>query len=104
LEERVPVPLSLHHTPYCITFALFGSITVLDPSLLEAQLCTGTLTLTLNPQNEICVFNKAGGEPLSVSEIMRIVGEAKNRVAEIDVIVKEAIKKAQAKTDAQMAY
>ncbi|CAD6564750.1 MAG: hypothetical protein CYPHOPRED_004642 [Cyphobasidiales sp. Tagirdzhanova-0007] len=93
LEERVPVPLSLLHSPYCITFALFGPIAVLDPSLLEAQLCTGTLTLTLNAQNEICVLTKAGGEPLSVHEILRIVGIAKARVAEIDAAVKGALKK-----------
>lgn len=98
------MPLSLHHSPYCITFALFGRTTILDPSLLETQLCTGILTLTLNAQNEICVFNKAGGEALSVEEIMRIVGIAKKRVAEIDSTVRAALKKAEAGMAAQMGY
>jgi hypothetical protein len=78
--------------------------TVCDPSLLETQLCTGTLTLTLNAQNEICVFTKAGGEPLSVKEIMRIVGIAKQKVKDIELVVKRALDKEKAKMQAQMSY
>ena len=26
LEERVPVPLALSHSPYCVTFASFGAV------------------------------------------------------------------------------
>lgn len=78
--------------------------TVIDPSLLETQLCTGTLTLTLNAQNEICVLTKAGGEPLAVQEIMRIMGLSKQRVAETDDVVKKALKKAEKGMQSQMGY
>jgi exosome complex component RRP45 len=39
-DERVPVPLSLHHSPVCVTFALFG------PSLVRAGLTGGEDTDT----------------------------------------------------------
>ena len=62
------------------------------------------MTLTLNTQNEICVLTKAGGEPRSVKEIMRIIGIGKQRVQEIEVIVKKALEKEKAKMQAQMSY
>jgi exosome complex component RRP45 len=68
---------------------------ILDPSLLETQLCTGTITLTLNPQNEICVLTK---------DIMRIIGIAKLRVAEIEEIVKKALEKEKVKLESQTGY
>jgi exosome complex component RRP45 len=77
---------------------------ILDPSLLETQLCTGTITLTLNPQNEICVLTKDGGEAVSVANIMRIIGIAKLRVAEIEEIVKKALEKEKVKLESQTGY
>uniref|UniRef100_A0A0K3CLT8 Exosome complex component RRP45 n=1 Tax=Rhodotorula toruloides TaxID=5286 RepID=A0A0K3CLT8_RHOTO len=75
MTERVPVPLAIHHSPMCLTFAFFGddSLAVLDPSHLESQLCTGTLTLALNSQSEICVLSKQGGAPLGADEVIRAV-------------------------------
>lgn len=104
MSERVPVPLAIHHTPICLTFAFFGeeyatqtlallppvattadsftlstsslptrsSLCVLDPSHLEQQLSNGTLTVTLNSQQEICVLSKAGGVPLPADDIMKV--------------------------------
>lgn len=89
-------------TPLTCT-VLFARV-VLDPSLLEAQLATGTLTLTLNSQNEICVLTKDGGEPISVAGIMRVIGFAKNRVVEIESIVKKALEKEKIKFESQMSY
>lgn len=76
------MPLSMHHTPICITFALFEASTapILDPNHLETQLATTTLHLALNSQKELCVLHKAGGMPLTVEEIMRCVKIATERV------------------------
>lgn len=35
--ERVPVPLAIHHSPTCLTFAFFGEECVLSPSDLSAS-------------------------------------------------------------------
>lgn len=58
-DERAPVPLAMHHTPFCFTFAFFHPpsssnvdevITILDPSSLEQTLCGGTMSVALNAQ------------------------------------------------------
>ncbi|KIO28724.1 hypothetical protein M407DRAFT_242923 [Tulasnella calospora MUT 4182] len=92
-EERAPMVLSMHHTPICITFALFedSSSPVLDPLHLESQLATTTVHLALNAQKELCVMHKAGGMPLSVEEIMKCVKIGVERVREVSKMVNEAL-------------
>ncbi|GAA5969999.1 hypothetical protein JCM11641_000227 [Rhodosporidiobolus odoratus] len=94
MDERVPVPLAIHHSPMCLTFAFFGeeSLALLDPSHLESQLATGTLTLTLNAQSEICVLSKQGGAPLPADEIMRVVMVGVERVKELEERVGRALR------------
>ncbi|KAI0314931.1 ribosomal protein S5 domain 2-like protein [Amylostereum chailletii] len=102
--SRAPVPLSLHHIPFCLTFAYFSSppststsasnasdpdapIALLDPSLLEARLAEGTLSLALNAQRELCVVQKAGGLPLAPDIILSAVDVAVRRAKELEAWV-----------------
>lgn len=71
----------------------FSALCVLDPSHLEAQLASGTITLTLNSQQEICVLTKAGGTPLAVDDIMKVVLIGVGRVKELDALLKAALEK-----------
>lgn len=41
------------------------------------------MTVTLNAQRELCVLSKAGGSPLSVDELMRVVKLGAERVKEL---------------------
>lgn len=41
------------------------------------------MTVTLNAQRELCVLSKAGGSPLSVDELMRLVKLGAERVKEL---------------------
>ncbi|GAA6001171.1 hypothetical protein JCM10207_007443 [Rhodosporidiobolus poonsookiae] len=99
MDERVPVPLAIHHSPMCLTFAFFGeeSLAVLDPTHLESQLCTGTLTLTLNAQSEICVLSKQGGAPLAADDVMRAVTIGVERVRELEEMVVRALERERGK-------
>lgn len=93
-DERAPVPLAIHHTPLCITFAYFESQPpILDPTYLEATLCSGTLTLTLNAQRELCVLSKAGGTPLAASDIMGVVHVGVERVRMMVRTMEEALER-----------
>jgi exosome complex component RRP45 len=86
------MPLAIHHTPLCLTFAYFASAPpILDPTHLEATLCSGTLTLTMNAQREMCVLSKAGGTPLDLSEIMAVVRVGVDRVRELVKILEDAL-------------
>jgi exosome complex component RRP45 len=85
VTERTPIPLSIHHTPICITFAIFddGDRVVMDPTLLESRVQTGEMTISLNIHREVCMISKAGGTPISVETLMRCANAASNKVIEI---------------------
>ncbi|KAH7886803.1 ribosomal protein S5 domain 2-type protein [Phlebopus sp. FC_14] len=88
--ERAPIPLAIHHTPFCVTFAFFpDAVTrpVIDPSLLEQRLSAGLLSIALNAQREICVLQKAGGVPTAPDEILRLVNVAVKIAKDLDKLV-----------------
>lgn len=70
-----------------------SNLLVIDPTHEESLLSTGTLTLTLNPARELCVLAKAGGAPISVDELMRVVHVAEEKVREVWAGVEERIKR-----------
>lgn len=95
-DERAPLPLAIHHNPLCLTFAYFEDLQpILDPTHLEETLASGTMTVTLNAQRELCVLSKAGGSALSVDDVMAVVRVGVERVRESvkqieDALVKDA--------------
>jgi len=94
-SERAPVPLAIHHTPFCLTFAFFPDITippVLDPSHLEQRLSSGLLSAALNAQKELCVFQKLGGVPLSPEDILKIMNVAVVKAKELHEFVENRLK------------
>ncbi|KAI0791305.1 ribosomal protein S5 domain 2-like protein [Abortiporus biennis] len=94
-SERAPVPLSMHHMPFCFTFAYFPDPTtqpILDPSYLEQRLSAGLLSVALNAQRELCVVQKAGGVPLSPDEVLRIIDVAVLKAKELDALVAKRLK------------
>ncbi|KAI0338508.1 ribosomal protein S5 domain 2-like protein [Trametopsis cervina] len=94
-SERAPVPLSMHHTPYCFTFACFHDTEtqpILDPTYLEQRLSSGLVSVALNAQRELCVVQKAGGVPLAAEEIMAMIDHAVGKAKELDRIVEHRLK------------
>jgi len=98
--ERAPIPLSIHHTPFCFTFGFFvpspsqsHPITVLDTSHLEQRLSTGSLSIALNAQREICVLQKLGGVPLAAEEMVAVVNVAVGKAKEMNRLVETELKK-----------
>ncbi len=89
------MPLSMHHSPYCFTFAYFpdsSTQAVLDPTHLEQRLSAGLLSIALNAQRELCVVQKAGGVPLAPEEIMRIIDVAVGKAKDLDRLIEERLK------------
>jgi len=77
-QERVPVPLSIHHLPVPVTFALFepapGSkeaetMWIADPNRLEEVAMAGALTVAVNQHGELCCLHKPGGMPVDFALI-----------------------------------
>lgn len=72
---------------------LFSLQPIIDPTHLESVLSTGSLSVTLNAQRELCVLSKAGGTPLGADEIMRVVRVAVDRVRDLIRILEEALER-----------
>ena len=108
---RAPVPLAMHHTPFCFSFAFYRppSVTgangddddddddgggrgeggmvprvLLDPAGLEQRLAHGILALALTPQRELAVVHKAGGLPIAPETLMGAVHVAARRARELE--------------------
>lgn len=94
-SERAPVPLAIHHTPFCFTFAFFPDAStppIIDPSQLEQRLSAGLLSIALNAQKELCVLQKLGGVPLSTDEILSLVDIAVTKAQETNRFVEARLK------------
>ncbi|KAK0502942.1 ribosomal protein S5 domain 2-type protein [Armillaria luteobubalina] len=94
-SERAPVPLAIHHTPFCLTFAFFPDETtqpVLDPTLLEQRLSAGLMSVALNAQRELCVVQKMGGVPLVAEDVLKIVSTAVTKAKELDALVEDSLR------------
>lgn len=65
--EKHPVPLSIHHFPASVSFALYldpdggKTLSIVDPTNLESSAQDGCLSIVLNRQGEIIYLNKPGG-------------------------------------------
>lgn len=93
IDQRNPVPLSIHHIPICITFAFFdnGELLVVDPNYLEGQAKEGDMTITMNSHKEICALSKAGGIPLEMDQVLRCSQIAIIKVTDIDELIKKVL-------------
>ncbi|TVY38047.1 Exosome complex component, partial [Lachnellula occidentalis] len=96
LAEREPVPLSILHQPFCVTFSFYassssgedGEETVLcDASLLEEQLREGAATVGINRHGEVCQIAKLGGVPVDAVVLLNCVQVALVKVKEISAFV-----------------
>ena len=87
---RAPVPLALHHTPFCVSFAFYAQdggkkvSMLLDPAGLELRLAQGVLVLVLTAQRELAVVHKAGGLPLVPETLIGAVEVAARRARELE--------------------
>jgi exosome complex component RRP45 len=94
IEDKEPLPLSIHHIPVAISFALFeeGQIIIVDPSLKEELVMEGRITFTLNSHREICAVQKSGGIPLSLDQIIQCSRIAAVKAEEITQLIQSSLK------------
>ncbi|SPO02808.1 probable rRNA processing protein [Cephalotrichum gorgonifer] len=82
--EREPVPLSWLHSPFCVTFSFYGEegekAVLLDATLLEEQVSTGSCTVGMNKHGEICQISKLGGAPVEAVALLQCGGVALDKV------------------------
>ncbi|KAI9274273.1 ribosomal protein S5 domain 2-type protein [Phascolomyces articulosus] len=93
IDQRNPVPLSIHHIPICVSFAFFdeGQFLVVDPNYLEERVKKGDMTVTMNIHKEICALSKAGGIPLEMDQVLRCSQIALIKVTETTEQIQKAL-------------
>ncbi|KAG2224154.1 hypothetical protein INT45_000169 [Circinella minor] len=93
IDQRNPVPLSIHHIPICVSFAFFdeGQLLVVDPTYLEERVKKGDMTITMNIHKEICALSKAGGIPLELDQLHRCSQIALIKVTETTEQIQKAL-------------
>lgn len=102
-HEREPVPLSLHHVPLTVTFALYseGALVVLDPLVKEEDLSDCRLTIAANVYREVCLVDKAGGQALSPDVLLSCADLAIAKVHELHDMLAQALAAEAARASAQ---
>lgn len=98
-EERCPVPLSIHHIPVPVSFALFSSTAgkdaetawILDPNRLEEAAMSGLLCIAVNQHGELCGLHKPGGMPVDFELIEHCMGIATAKAKEICTRIKNEL-------------
>ncbi|GIL51695.1 hypothetical protein Vafri_7633, partial [Volvox africanus] len=92
-EVREPLPLTIHHLPVSVTFALFqgGDLLVVDPTVKEAAAASGSCTVVINPSREVCCVHKADGIGLTPEQFERCVRLAADKVELLTKELKAAL-------------
>jgi exosome complex component RRP45 len=94
VQDREPVPLSIHHIPVCVTFAFFedGSVCCVDPSLKEEEVMLGTMTVAVNTHEQVCAVQKGGGVPLQEQQIMQCTRIAAFKAKDLTSLIEAALR------------
>lgn len=89
MAERVPVPLSILHSPICVTFSFFADSTVvlLDATAKEEQVREAELIVTANDY-EVCQIAKHGGKPVDAGAMVKCIQTAVVKAREINKLIK----------------
>eukprot|EP01029_Cantina_marsupialis_P016352 TRINITY_DN3639_c0_g1_i1.p1 TRINITY_DN3639_c0_g1~~TRINITY_DN3639_c0_g1_i1.p1 ORF type:complete len:392 (+),score=115.18 TRINITY_DN3639_c0_g1_i1:55-1230(+) len=97
VDERTPVPLSVHHIPISVTFGYFeesGSL-LIDTTRLEEDVINGTTTFVMNAHNEVCAVHKMNGAPLDVDQIKNAIDVAAKKAAYLTDELKRKLENAE---------
>ncbi|KAK9817867.1 hypothetical protein WJX72_003394 [[Myrmecia] bisecta] len=90
---KEPLPLSIHHLPLAVTFALFqeGEVLAVDPDLKEEAGAAGRLTVVMNTHQEVCALHKVTGGGVSKEQLLRLLRIASVKVEELSGQLKAAL-------------
>ncbi|KFX92740.1 hypothetical protein O988_07150, partial [Pseudogymnoascus sp. VKM F-3808] len=104
-EERAPVPLSLLHLPFCVTFSIFGirageeEAVLLDADRAEEGVREGAVTVGVNRHGEVCQIAKLGGREVDALELLRCVSVAEQRAKVLDELVRRRVAEEEKRRD-----
>ncbi|CAL1539991.1 unnamed protein product [Lymnaea stagnalis] len=93
MEDRNPVPLSIHHIPLLVSFAFFiqGKYMIVDPSEKEEKVMEGKMVIGMNKHREICTLQVTGEMLLLKEQVLRCSNIAVMKVTKITELIHTAL-------------
>lgn len=100
MAERVPVPLSIMHTPICLTFSFYhaGDVVVLDASHKEEQVSEASMVLTAN-DFELYQIAKLGGISIDPLTLLQCTNIAVSKAKEVNGLITQKLAEDATKRD-----
>ncbi|KAI8798438.1 exosome complex component RRP45 [Biomphalaria glabrata] len=93
MEDRTPVPLSIHHFPLLVSFTFFsqGKHMLVDPSEKEEKVMEGKMVIGMNKHREICTLQVTGQMLLLKEQVLRCSNIAVTKVTVITELIFQAL-------------
>ncbi|XP_052077731.1 exosome complex component RRP45-like isoform X1 [Mytilus californianus] len=93
IEEKDPLPLSVHHMPICVSFSFYeqGKFLLVDPSDKEEKVMDGKMVIGMNKHREICSLQVTGQMLLLKDQVLRCSNIAVVKVTEITEWIQKAL-------------
>ncbi|XP_060083983.1 exosome complex component RRP45-like [Ylistrum balloti] len=93
LEEKDPIPLSVHHMPICVSFSFYeqGKFLLVDPTDKEEKVMDGKMVIGMNKHREICTLQVTGQMLLLKDQVLRCSNIAVVKVAETTDLIHKAL-------------
>lgn len=70
-----------------------------DPTVEEENLCTGTVTIVVNDNKELCCVHKPGGSVLSEDDLLDCIEKSEKRAVSVRQLINTAVKDANKVSD-----
>jgi exosome complex component RRP45 len=89
IREREPVPLSMLHHPFCVTFSYLneGDSVLLDATASEEQVRGTHIVIGMNNHGELCQVAKYGGSPIDGYALINCTRQALPKIQELSKFV-----------------
>lgn len=101
-EEKDTVPITLHHYPVCVSFAIFnsGEHVVADPTELEERVAEAHIVFGMNSYRELCGVHLGGSALANPEMIIQCAVQAAIRASQVVEIIRNALENdAKARTE-----
>ncbi|XP_033742513.1 exosome complex component RRP45-like [Pecten maximus] len=93
VEEKDPIPLSVHHMPICVSFSFYeqGKFLLVDPTDKEEKVMDGKMIIGMNKHREICTLQVTGQMLLLKDQVLRCSNIAVVKVSETTDLIHRAL-------------
>ncbi|NXA51700.1 EXOS8 protein, partial [Nothocercus julius] len=89
-------PLIIRKHPVATSFAIFDdTLLIVDPTVEEEDLATGTVTVVTDEEGRLCSVHKPGGSPLTGAKLQDCITRAVTRHKEVKKLIDKVIKSIQ---------